>query len=160
MGKEIFRKKSLDRISSPESLDEYLKVASPSVWLILVAVIVMLVGVCFWGIFGSMESTDMTPVVSDGKDTYCYVLEDYYSTALEGRQIRINGKIYTMGDVPHFPIELTGETEEGSYVLHMMGDEAGSVWVYKVRLNWSLPEGSYDGWIINKRIHPFKYVMQ
>ena len=39
MSNTLFRKKSLDRITSPEQLDEYLHVTSPSVWILLAAAI-------------------------------------------------------------------------------------------------------------------------
>ena len=38
----VFRKKSLDRVNSPEQLNEYIRVANPGVWVILAAVIVLL----------------------------------------------------------------------------------------------------------------------
>ena len=38
----IFRKKSIARISSPEQLNDYICVSSPSVWLLLAAVAVLL----------------------------------------------------------------------------------------------------------------------
>ena len=41
--KEIFRKKSLERVSSPEQLNDYLHVTSPAVWVVLAAVIVLLI---------------------------------------------------------------------------------------------------------------------
>lgn len=55
MGKNsIFRQKSLDKISSPEKLDDYIRVTSPSVWFILAAIILLLFGALFWGIFGEV----------------------------------------------------------------------------------------------------------
>ena len=51
MSDQIFRKKSLDRISSPEQLNDYIRVANPGIWMILAAVIILLAGVCVWGIF-------------------------------------------------------------------------------------------------------------
>ena len=41
---QIFRQKSLDQISSPEQLHDYLHVTNPTVWLALAAVILLLVG--------------------------------------------------------------------------------------------------------------------
>ena len=52
MSKQLFRQKSMERITSPEQMDDYIRVSNPSVWMILAAVIVLLVGVCVWGIFG------------------------------------------------------------------------------------------------------------
>ena len=50
----IFRQKSIDKISSPEQLHDYIKVSSPSSWVILIAIIVLLIGVLIWGFFGSI----------------------------------------------------------------------------------------------------------
>ncbi len=44
MSDQIFRKKSLDRISSPEQLNDYIRVANPGIWMILAAVIILLAG--------------------------------------------------------------------------------------------------------------------
>ena len=41
MSDQIFRKKSLDRISSPEQLNDYIRVANPGIWMILAAVIIL-----------------------------------------------------------------------------------------------------------------------
>ncbi|MCR5410689.1 MAG: hypothetical protein K6E90_06895 [Lachnospiraceae bacterium] len=53
--KQIFREKSLERVSSPEQLDDYIKVTTPSVWIILVATVVLLSGMIIWGVFGKIE---------------------------------------------------------------------------------------------------------
>ena len=42
MDNQIFRKESLDQISSPEQLNDYLRVTNPAVWLVLTAVILLL----------------------------------------------------------------------------------------------------------------------
>jgi len=50
----IFRQKSIDRISSPEQLHDYIKVSSPGAWLVLVAIIIFLVGALIWSVNGSI----------------------------------------------------------------------------------------------------------
>ena len=37
----VFRKKSLDQINSPEQLDDYIRVTTPSVWIVLLALVVI-----------------------------------------------------------------------------------------------------------------------
>lgn len=49
MNDKIFRKSSIDRVNSPEQLNDYIRVANPSVWVILLAIAVLLVGVVIWG---------------------------------------------------------------------------------------------------------------
>ena len=53
--RQIFREKSIERVSSPEQLDDYIKVTTQSVWLILSATIALLAGMIIWGVFGKIE---------------------------------------------------------------------------------------------------------
>ena len=54
MNDKIFRKKSVDKMSSPEQLNDYIKVTSPGIWMVLAAIAIFLAGVCVWGIFGKL----------------------------------------------------------------------------------------------------------
>ena len=54
---DLYREKSLERISSPEQLNDYIRVTTPSVWLVLVMVIVLLIGILSWCIFGTVTET-------------------------------------------------------------------------------------------------------
>lgn len=48
----IFRKSSIDRISSPERLNEYIKITHPGVWSVLLGCLALLIAVGFWMFFG------------------------------------------------------------------------------------------------------------
>ena len=52
----IFRKKALDQIRSPEQLNDYLKVTNPSVWVILVAAVLLFAGLFVWSSIGKLET--------------------------------------------------------------------------------------------------------
>ena len=54
----IFREKSLERVSSPEQLDDFVRVITPSFWLVLLAVVILLMGVAAWSIFGKAPVED------------------------------------------------------------------------------------------------------
>jgi len=60
--RSIFRKKSLDRVTSPEQLNDYIKVTTPSVWLILIATLILIVGVVVWALFGRIQVKTETGV--------------------------------------------------------------------------------------------------
>jgi len=53
----IFRKSVTDKINSPEQLTDYIKVASPSVWVTLVSVLILLVCFFVWCVHGQIEIT-------------------------------------------------------------------------------------------------------
>ena len=45
----------MERVASPEQLNDYIRVTSPSVWIILLALLVLLAGLLVWSIFGRIE---------------------------------------------------------------------------------------------------------
>ncbi|MES2295978.1 MAG: NHLP bacteriocin system secretion protein [Pseudomonadota bacterium] len=53
---QIFRKVSLERLSSPEQLDTLMRVISPRAWIALSAISGLLVIAIGWGIFGSVPT--------------------------------------------------------------------------------------------------------
>ena len=75
----IFRKSSLERISSPEQLNEYIKITNPSLIVILGAVLAILITgifLIFWG--GIPEYVSLSGVAAreeydDVQRVYCYV---------------------------------------------------------------------------------------
>ncbi|MBQ7678765.1 MAG: hypothetical protein IJT34_02835 [Butyrivibrio sp.] len=62
--KMIFREKSMERVSSPEQLNDYIRVTTPSVWLILIAVLFLLAGVLVWAVFGRIQINTAGGMVS------------------------------------------------------------------------------------------------
>lgn len=52
----VFREKSLTKVSSPEQLNDYIRVSTPAVWLVLTAIVLLLVGVALWGCVGRLET--------------------------------------------------------------------------------------------------------
>ena len=54
-GGGIFREKTIKRVSSPEQLNDYIRVTSPSVWIVLIALVVLLLGMLAWSVLGRIE---------------------------------------------------------------------------------------------------------
>ena len=76
MENSIFREKSIERVSSPEQLDSYLKVTSPKVWIVLCAIIVLLVGMLCWAFVGKIETSKTASCFIEDGMLYCYTTED------------------------------------------------------------------------------------
>ena len=69
MQSQIFRNKSVERISSPEQLQDYMRVTTPGVWMVLTAVILLLVGMIISSAVVTMESTIKEQAVVDEDGT-------------------------------------------------------------------------------------------
>ncbi|MCQ2419161.1 MAG: hypothetical protein MJ085_05175 [Clostridia bacterium] len=115
MQEEIFRKKSLDKVKSPETLDDYIHVSNPGVWLVLVSIIVLLIGAGVWGIFGHIDSTVPSTVCVENGKAVCYVAENDIASVRTGMTVKYAGceavidKIGEKGDMGYL-CELTTES--------------------------------------------------
>ena len=90
---DLFRKESMDRIQSPEQLNDYLRITNPSVWAILGAVIVLLAGLLIWSGFARIDSFARgTARVESGEMTVLF--DD--QTLAAGVEVGMN---VTVGDV-------------------------------------------------------------
>ena len=56
MEESLFHKNSMEQITSPEQLNDYLRVTSPAVWVVLIAVILLLAGFLVWASFANIDS--------------------------------------------------------------------------------------------------------
>ncbi|MDD2372180.1 MAG: NHLP bacteriocin system secretion protein [Syntrophomonadaceae bacterium] len=56
MKNELFRKVSLDRLSSPEQLDQMIAVTTPKAWLALIGIAIILITAIIWSIFGTIPT--------------------------------------------------------------------------------------------------------
>ena len=110
------------RISSPEQLNDYLKVTSPKIWVLLAAVVLLVVGLLLWSGFTTIES---------------------YAT---GTARVVGGELAATFDDPAkaSKVEPGMEMEVGGVkteVLAIGTDEAGNL-VASAHAN--VPDGSYD----------------
>ena len=136
--KGIFREKSIERMESPEKLNDYLRVTSPGVWLLLGTVIALLIGVCIWGVFGTIRATSSAAVVGGEGQNVCYVpasalqgVLQYLELApsvLEPQVVSSDMDVYvilagglSVGDVV-YPIPLVGTLESGVYTGQLLTD--------------------------------------
>ena len=69
----LFRKTAQDKIASPEQLDSYIKVASPSIWVALVAVLLFFAALAYWANTGKIPTTTTTNGAVVNGSVYCFV---------------------------------------------------------------------------------------
>lgn len=151
----LFRKKSIERISSPEQLNDYICVSSPGVWLILMAVVVLLAGVVIWGVFGTMNSYIDVCAVSDKGKTVVYISEENIARVTADMPVMINGTEYTFASISDESVEAENVMDE--YDMHVGGIKSGE-WVYPATLTKNLPTGTYSAKIVAESINPVSFV--
>ena len=133
MNEEIFRKKSLDKIKSPESLNDYVRVTNPGVWLLLAAVIVLLVGAVIWGVYGHIDTlADADMHVKNG-EAFCYISAEDIGAVESGMVIKCKDAEGTVKDVDYKASFATADID--------------------------LPDGHYDASIVIESIRPVSFII-
>lgn len=107
MNDNIFRKKSVDRMSSPEQLNDYIRVTNPGVWIVLAAVVFLLIGICVWGIFGKLETKINAAAVSDNGQIVCSVKEENIDSVKESTNVYIGENTYSVLSVSNTPVAVS-----------------------------------------------------
>ena len=130
-----YRQKSIERISAPEQLQDYMRVTNPGVWMVLAAVIVLLVGFFVVTIYGKLESTYSTfATITDGK-AVLVVDGEAADTVDEGMIVRIKDEEAKLEDV----YWITPDTVEA---------------IAQVKL----PDGTYDAVIVTEVFSPIRFL--
>ena len=151
----VFRKKSLERISSPEQLNDYIRVSSPGIWILLAAVVVLLIGIGVWASFGTMESKIPVCAISDGSETRCYIRSEDKGDLTENMTVEIEGQQSPLGELSALPEAVDASFPD--YALHVGNLKAGE-WVYSAKLSVELPEGVYAADIITEEVNPLSLI--
>ena len=130
----IFRKKSLDQISSPEQLTDYLRVTTPGIWMVLLVVIFLLSGVLAWSFLGTLETdVDATVIVEDHKAMV--VISGGYEIK-PGMSLNI--------------------LEKGHMIVNTVTDEYGrTIGIADV----GFPDGTYEGRVTVESMRPIDFLL-
>lgn len=156
MEQQIFRGKSVQRLSSPEQLNDYVRVSSPSVWLCLGAIVILLIGVCVWGVFGRLDTTLHTAAIAQGGVLTCLIREEDAGRVKAGMTVSAGGESAALSGLSGAPQAVPADTDP--YALHVGGLMAGE-WVYTAAAPTELPDGVYDGVITIESVSPMSFVL-
>ena len=154
---DLFRKKSIEKVTSPEQLNDYIRVSNPGVWTVLAAVVILLAGACVWGVFGRLDSAVQTAGTAESGEIVCYVKAADISSLTDKSFISVNEGEYPVTDIAATPIRLD-KKKDGS-ILSLAGiDETDAV--YEVRANAAgLPDGAYKVTVIKERVAPISFIL-
>ena len=156
MNQQLFRKKSVDKVSSPEQLNEYIRVANPGVWMVLAAIVILLAGVVVWGFIGHLDTTLPTAVVCENGEAIIYVKEADAEKIAVGMTVRVDDKEYTVSEISAEPSRVDGTMSE--YAIHASGLTVGE-WVYAVKVNGDFTDGVHKAEIVIERISPISFIL-
>ena len=160
MAGSIFRQESLKKVSSPEELNDYIKVTSPGVWLAIAAAAALLIAALVWGIFGSLESSFTVKGFAKDGTIRCYVSD--VSSITEGSEVRVGDVKGTVSSVAARPIS----REEAEDAIRTGGGEEYDVyslnlsdWNYVVEITAAeIPDGIVTAKVVKEAVSPISFL--
>ena len=133
----IFRQKTMERISSPEQLTDYLRVTNPGIWVILASVLLLLVGLIAWSTVGTLETKVDAKAVVQNQSVQAVPVGADVGEIQTGTPLRMASR--------EFVISAVDTDEYGRTVAYTQAD---------------LPDGTYDAEIVVERIHPIGFLLE
>lgn len=79
-----------ERITSPEQLNEYIRVTSPGAWIILSSVLVFLAGFFIWIFTGQLEVSFSSYIYTEGKNSSAFLPIEQASKLRNGMTARLS----------------------------------------------------------------------
>ena len=154
---QIFRKKSLDRLNTPDDLADYLRVTGPGVWFALGSIILLLAGLLVWGIFGQIITSVSVPAIVDQHVLYCYVPEKNINMNDD-----LNGIDIKVGDVELEPDidKINTVTLDSSYnrYIFSQGTLTPGQNAVILQCDTDFEDGNYAAEVVLKTLHPVSLI--
>ena len=160
MKKSIFREKSIDRISSPEEFDEYVKVSNLSVWGVIIGSLIVVIGFFVWSIFGRMETTIDCVIDANEKGVICYVNETDIHLVKSGMPVRSDDSKGVVTEVYGYSQRLNAD--ETPLIVHAFGEndeEYDDIWAGAMSVSGEFREGIYKGSIVVEEVRPIDFLV-
>ena len=151
--KSLFRKKSMERISSPEELHDYMRVTSPRLWMLLSAMAALLVGFLVYASTATMENTVKIQV-----DVAGYTMDEDGDGQEESGTVVSSTLPESMKDMIKSGMVLRVAGEEGKvFSYYTIEDELGILFEMN-RKHLNLPDGTYDGELVLESTRPISFL--
>ena len=166
MATSIFREKSLERIQSPEQLNDYINVSNPSVWMTLGAIVALLVGLLVWANVGTIdEKAPGALVVRDGVAT-CYVAQDRSADVEPGDAVQVvSSGTSNVSNVSGVVMGADEQPVATSALSAAVGSALGrnvfgtAAWAAEYSVSGSIPDGVYYVEVVTESYHPIALLL-
>ena len=156
MSKELFKKSNIDRVSSPEQLHDYVKVANPGLWMVISAIVILLAGIVVWGFIGKIDTTVTTAIVTDDGKAAIYISEANVEKVKIGMTVRSEDQEYKITHIAEEPKKVDGSISD--YEIHASGLTEGE-WVYAVSIDGVHSDGVQKADIVIESISPISFIL-
>ncbi len=108
MKPDLFRKESVQRISSPEQLDDYIHVSTPSIWIVITALFVLIAASIVWMATSTLETSVTANAVKGADGVFAAFVSPEKAEAIRpGTKVTLGGIPGSVKSVQAPPLSYT-----------------------------------------------------
>ena len=133
MNNSLFREKSIQKVQSPDNLNEYIRVSNPGIWILMVSIAFLLLGLCIWGCFGQLRTVVQAEALCENGVLSCVLPDDNAA-----------------GVQPEMTVTLG---KQAGTVTRVSGNEC------TIEMEEPLADGTYTATILVETIHPISFLL-
>ncbi len=153
---ELYRKNAMERVTSPEQLNDYIHVTSPAIWMILIGIAVILIGMLVWANVGHLDTYEVgAGIVSDGEVTV-YVTPQVRAKVKSGMELNVQNHKTEIKSISDYPVTVPGDID--TYVLNAANLEEGQN-AYILKAPVDMENGIYTVSILLESVKPISFVV-
>jgi hypothetical protein len=89
----LFRKESLEQIKSPEQFDQYIKVSNQSIWLVIGAILLLIIGGGIWIMSAQIPVSVNLIGISTGNDVLCFITNEEMKILTVGQNVTVTSDL-------------------------------------------------------------------
>ncbi|MDR2394676.1 MAG: hypothetical protein LBD93_11060 [Treponema sp.] len=169
MRASLLRKESLTQVSSQEQLFNYIKVANPSIWIVLGALFILLASVVIWAATATIPIMVSSTALAEASGDYvCFLPVEQGADLKVGMTVHLAGLPAQINDILYAPLsrDNASETLSNDYAASVLGL---ADWNMRVMIRITdesiTPEGHNLGGFVFvpviftiERVHPFDFI--
>ncbi len=102
--KTIFNARATEKLRSPDDLDKYVRVTKPSAWAVVSALVLLLVGLLAWGVFGAVSTNVTATGAYVGQQSMCFLSAEDAAKVSVGDAASVGGVRTSVAEVTAVPL--------------------------------------------------------
>lgn len=142
---------------SAEELNDYIRVTTPSVWIILLAVGTFVLGLVVWSLTANLVTSVPAAAVSDQNGSRLFVNADSVKDIKSGTKVIINEQEYSVMSVSDH--EVTASSVMNEYERSLISAKADDP-VCTCMIKEELPAGDYNAMIVTGTDKPISFLFR
>ena len=157
-----FRKESLEKVTSPDSLHDYLQVTNPRLWMLLAVITALLIGLIVLACTATMENTmDLTVTIKTyDENTVRTAMEQ--ENMPEGDYTSVTAvQPLSMKDTlsPGMKLRVVGEEGELLHMYTTPEDQDLGLVFQMEKAVLGVPDGDYDAVLVLESVTPISFLL-